>query len=188
MSNSMHDTTTTSAPVRNRPAWSDPARDREDREESTHLDDRGVWLYATVDAWTAEEEQDGRVWTKKVLVELRGFRHDTDAGTGADWPDSVHVDIESDDGCGSQLNNMRDVRRLAAALATAADRLSGPVSHSWISPRGQYRSTEDGRIESYQAHADEWRTCADLRSSGGRMHVLPEMLRTAGLREAEERA
>lgn len=116
---------TTAAPieVRNRPTWSDPARDREDREERTHRDDRGVWLYATVDDWTAEEEQDGHVYMKRVLVELRGFRHDTDAGAGADWPDSVHVDIDNDDGCGSQLNNVRDVRRLAAALVKAADLL-----------------------------------------------------------------
>lgn len=111
--------------VRSRPSWADPARDDVDRRHNTHPDEQGVWFFATVDGWTVEEVQDGRVWTKKVLVELQGFRHDR--ATIANWPDSVRVDIEDPDGTGAQLNNPHDMRRLAAAVSKAAELLEGEV-------------------------------------------------------------
>ncbi|WP_346007153.1 hypothetical protein [Janibacter terrae] len=152
-----------------RPAWADPTLDIENVDEETHPDDRGVWMKSQpVDQWTVNDEQNGRTFTSKdpVVVYVDGFRHYN--RPDLDWPDNVRIQGDTDPGGDGSSMLPRTGRRLAAALVQAADLIEPPISRSWIAKNGgRYRLTPDARIESYQSHADEWRTCADLNIVGG---------------------
>jgi len=98
------------------PSWRDPSRDVEEREG--HPDDAGVYVRsAPVDRWAPEGASD------RIVVFVAGFRHTNRPED--DWPDEVIAE-NVDPGYTSQVKlPVKDARRLAAALLTAADRAEG---------------------------------------------------------------
>lgn len=111
--------------VPNRPAWSDPALDVTDLGNADPRDDL-VWVQGVVDTWVVEEPMysfSDKVLRRGCTVYLEGVRHI--AGSELDWPDVVRVDLASDGTEGDTIQGPEDVRRLAVALARAADLLEG---------------------------------------------------------------
>jgi len=113
------------AGVSNRPAWSDPALDVTDLGNDDPANDL-VWVKGIVDTWVVEEPMysfPDKVLRRACTVYLEGVRHL--AGPELDWPDVVRVDLASDGTDGDTIQGPDDVRRLAEALARAADLLEG---------------------------------------------------------------
>lgn len=115
----------TRAGVPNRPTWSNPRKDVTDLGNNDPADDL-VWVQGVVDTWVVEEPMysfPDKVLRRACTVYLEGVRHL--AGRELDWPDVVRVDLASDGTEGDTIQSPDDVRRLAAALARAADLLEG---------------------------------------------------------------
>ena len=111
--------------VPNRPAWSDPALDVTDLGNADPRDDL-VWVKGIIDEWSVEEPSysfPDKVLRRACTVYLEGVRHIE--GPERDWPDVVRVDLASDGTEGDTIQGPEDVRRLATALARAADLLEG---------------------------------------------------------------
>ena len=111
--------------VPNRPAWSNPNQDVADLGNTDPADDC-VWVKGIVDTWVVEEPMysfPDKVLRRACTVYLEGVRHI--AGSELDWPDVVRVDLASDGTEGDTIQGPEDVRRLATALARAADLLEG---------------------------------------------------------------
>jgi hypothetical protein len=111
--------------LRDRPAWSDPALDVTDLGNADPRDDL-VWVKGIIDEWSVEEPSysfPDKVLRRACTVYLEGVRHIE--GPERDWPDVVRVDLASDGTEGDTIQGPEDVRRLATALARAADLLEG---------------------------------------------------------------
>lgn len=111
-----------------RPAWADPVLDSLD-DGNQHPDDNCTWNNSpAIDEWTATVEEGGRTFTgsEPARVALSGVRHHA---PGLDFTDdriTVTGDLmPGDDGAFGLQLTAATARRLAAALARAADVMEG---------------------------------------------------------------
>ncbi|MGC5584136.1 hypothetical protein [Ornithinimicrobium sp. W1665] len=143
-------------------AWmQDPATDvAPQRGEGVHPDDYGAYYDRFIDEWVSTPSA-AHISYDQLRVSVGAFVNDHGPRESLTEV-SVYVDSVAE-----VTVTAIDARRLGQALITAADLIEGrpaatfPLTWQALNG-GTYRITNDGDVQSYQAHADEWRRCADL--------------------------